>query len=129
MFILEQVAGALGTAHEHGLVHRDVKPANVLLVGDSDRVYQTDFGVAEPPPTAGLTRTGYFIGTPDYSAPERIEGKEVDARTDVYALGGAAPSLTGAAPYAKDTEVAVLEAHLREAVPSCPDRRPELQGR
>jgi predicted Ser/Thr protein kinase len=124
MFILEQVSGALDAAHEHGLVHRDVKPANILLVGESDRVYLTDFGVAKPTTSAGLTRTGFFIGTPDYSAPEQIEGREVDARTDVYALGAVLYScLTGVAPYSRDTEVAVLQAHLLEPPPKIAERR------
>jgi serine/threonine protein kinase len=127
IFILHQVAGALDAAHEHGLVHRDVKPANVLLVGDSDRCYLTDFGVAKPTTSGGLTRTGFFIGTPDYSAPEQIEGREVDARTDVYSLGAMLYScLTGLAPYARDTEVAVLQAHLLEPPPKLKEHRPEL---
>jgi predicted Ser/Thr protein kinase len=127
LFILEQVASALDAAHERGLVHRDVKPANVLLIGETDRVYLTDFGVAKPTTSAGLTRTGFFIGTPDYSAPEQIEGKDVDARTDVYALGAVLYScLTGLAPYARDTEVAVLQAHLLEPPPKIRDQRPDL---
>jgi serine/threonine protein kinase len=127
IFILDQVAGALDAAHEHGLVHRDVKPANILLVGNTDRLYLTDFGVAKPTTSAGLTRTGFFIGTPDYSAPEQIEGKEVDARTDVYALGGMLYScLTGLAPYARDTEVGVLQAHLQEPPPKLRQQRPDL---
>jgi len=127
IFILQQVAGALDAAHEYGLVHRDVKPANVLLVGDSDRCYLTDFGVAKPSTSAGLTRTGFFIGTPDYSAPEQIEGREVDARTDVYSLGAMLYScLTGLAPYARNTEVAVLQAHLLEPPPRLKEHRPEL---
>jgi serine/threonine-protein kinase len=127
MFILEQVASALDAAHDHGLVHRDVKPANILLVGDSDRVYLTDFGVAKPTTSAGLTRTGFFIGTPDYSAPEQIEGRDVDQRTDVYALGAVLYScLTGVAPYSRDTEVAVLQAHLLEPPPKLADRRRDL---
>ena len=127
IFILDQVARALDAAHERELVHRDVKPANVLLVGNSDRVYLTDFGVAKPTTSGGLTRTGFFIGTPDYSAPEQIEGREVDARTDVYALGAVLYScLTGLAPYARETEVAVLQAHLLEPPPRIKDQRPEL---
>ncbi len=127
LFILDQVASALDTAHAHGLVHRDVKPANVLLVGNTDRVYLTDFGVAKPTTSAGMTRTGFFIGTPDYCAPEQIEGREIDARTDVYALGGVLySSLTGLTPYARDTEVAVLHAHLLEPPPKLIKQRPEL---
>src|SRR5580765_744627 len=127
LFILDQVASALDAAHEQGLVHRDVKPANVLLVGDTDRAYLTDFGVAKPTTSAGLTRTGIFIGTPDYSTPEQIEGREVDARTDVYSLGSVLyASLTGLAPYARTTEMAVLQAHLMEPPPKLRDTRPEL---
>ena len=127
LFILDQVSSALDAAHEHDLVHRDVKPANVLLVGNTDRVYLTDFGVAKPTTSAGLTRTGFFIGTPDYSAPEQIEGRDVDARTDIYALGAMLYTcLTGFAPYARDTEVAVLQAHLLEPPPKLKDQRPDL---
>ncbi len=127
LFILDQVASALDAAHEHELVHRDVKPANVLLVGNTDRVYLTDFGVAKPTTSAGLTRTGFFIGTPDYSAPEQIEGRDVDARTDIYALGAMLYTcLTGFAPYARDTEVAVLQAHLLEPPPKLKEQRPDL---
>jgi len=127
LFILEQVASALDLAHANGLVHRDIKPANVLLLEQSDRIYLTDFGVAKPTTSAGLTRTGLFIGTPDYSAPEQIEGRPVDVRTDVYALGGVLYAcLTGTAPYAKDTEVAVLQAHLLEPPPRLAEARADL---
>jgi len=127
LYIVEQVASALDTAHAHDLVHRDVKPANILLVGDSDRLYLTDFGVAKPATSGGLTRTGFFIGTPDYSSPEQIEAREVDARTDVYALGAVFYAcLAGIAPYARDTEVAVLQAHLLEPPPRISERKPEL---
>src|SRR2546423_8407718 len=83
--IVGQVSSALDAAHTRGLVHRDVKPANIL-VGPEDRAYLSDFGVAKDLSTNGTTRTGTFVGTIDYSAPEQIEGKAVDPRTDVYAL-------------------------------------------
>src|SRR5439155_10211227 len=86
--IVEQVAGALDAAHAAGLVHRDVKPANILLDEMNGRAYLSDFGVAKRTTSAGLTRTGSFLGSVDYCSPEQINGESVDARTDVYALGG-----------------------------------------
>jgi serine/threonine-protein kinase len=115
--ILGQVAGALDAAHARGLVHRDVKPANIL-VGANDRAYLSDFGVAKELASGGSTRTGSFVGTIEYCAPEQIEGAPVDARTDVYALGCVLyETLTGEPPFHRPTEVAVLNAHLRSAPP------------
>jgi serine/threonine protein kinase len=115
--ILGQVGSALDAAHQHGLVHRDVKPANIL-VGPDDRAYLSDFGVAKDLSTNGTTRTGTFVGTIDYCAPEQIEGKPVDARTDVYALACVLHEcLTGEAPFHRPSEVAVLNAHLHAPPP------------
>jgi serine/threonine-protein kinase len=130
--IVGQVGVALDAAHAQGLVHRDVKPANILLASGSglegDHVYLTDFGVAKQTSTpGGLTKTGLFIGTIDYAAPEQIEGKPLDGRADVYALGCVLyQCLTGALPYEKDSEVAMLYAHLMEPPPSLRAKRPEL---
>ena len=88
--VLRQMADALDAAHERGLVHRDVKPANVLITvhDGQEHAYLTDFGVAKRFDTvAGLTAQGAVVGTVDYMAPEQITGGETDARTDVYALG------------------------------------------
>ena len=118
--LLEQVAAALDVAHEHGLVHRDVKPANVMIA--SGRCYLTDFGLTkqatEDAASAALTRTGSFLGTLRYAAPEQIEGREITAQTDLYALGCVLHEcLTGAPPFDKDSEVALLYAHLSEPPP------------
>jgi serine/threonine-protein kinase len=127
LFLIEQVSSALDAAHAHGLVHRDVKPANILVEEGSDRVYLTDFGIAKQTIARGLTSTGHFLGTVDYAAPEQIEGRAVDARTDVYALGCVLfECLTGSPPYAQGSEHAVLQAHLVEPPPSITRARPEL---
>jgi hypothetical protein len=127
LFMLEQVAGALDAAHERDLVHRDVKPSNILVSEPSDRVYLTDFGVVKHTASRGLTKTGFFIGTVDYAPPEQIEGLPLDPRTDVYALGCVFyECLTGRAPFDRDGEVAVMHAHLTEPPPRLTVARPDL---
>ena len=130
--IVGQAAAALDAAHARGLVHRDVKPGNILVAADAgaegDHVYLTDFGVAKRTRTrSGLTQAGLFVGTLDYAAPEQIEGRELDARTDVYALGCVLfQCLAGGPPFEKDSEVAMVYAHLEEPPPSLSARRPDL---
>jgi serine/threonine-protein kinase len=125
--ILAQAAGALDAAHAHALVHRDVKPGNILLETASGRAFVTDFGIAKHTSAGGATRTGFFIGTVDYAAPEQIEGREVDGRTDVYALGCVLfECLTGTAPYERDSEVAVMHAHLTQPPPTLSTVRPDV---
>jgi serine/threonine-protein kinase len=115
--ILGQIASALDAAHARGLVHRDVKPANIL-VGPEDRAYLSDFGAVKELASAGMTRTGAFVGTIEYCAPEQIEGGDVDARTDVYALACVLyETLTGTPPFHRPSEVAVLNAHLHAPPP------------
>ena len=127
LFILEQVASALDVAHEHNLIHRDVKPSNILITEPSDRVFLTDFGVVKHTASHGLTKTGLFIGTIDYAAPEQIEGLSLDGRTDVYALGAVLyECLAGHAPFEHDSELAVLHAHLSQPPPTLTDTRPDL---
>jgi predicted Ser/Thr protein kinase len=125
--IAEQVGSALDAAHAAGLVHRDVKPANVLLAEPDGHVYLCDFGLAKPMSSASTTRTGFFLGTADYSAPEQIEGRPLDARADVYSLGGVVfHCLTGRPPFTRDTEFAVLQAHLADPPPLVSELRPAL---
>jgi predicted Ser/Thr protein kinase len=127
IFLIEQVAGALDHAHRQGLVHRDVKPANILVERPSDRAYLTDFGVVKQTATPGLTKTGYFLGTFAYAAPEQIERKPVDGRTDLYALGCVLHEcLSGEPPFNAVTEASILHAHLVEPPPRLTDTRPDL---
>ena len=127
IFLIEQLASALDTAHAHALVHRDVKPGNILVEETTDHAYLTDFGVAKQTTARGLTSTGHFLGTVEYAAPEQIEGGAVDARTDVYALGCVLyECLTGSPPFSHGTEHAVLHAHLVEPPPSVSRVRPDL---
>jgi YVTN family beta-propeller protein len=119
--IVGQVAAALTAAHARGLVHRDVKPANVLIAaGDDEHVYLADFGLTKRASSAGgLTRDGMFVGTLDYCAPEQIRGERADPRTDVYALGCVLyHCLTGRTPFDRDSEVATMYAHLNDPVPA-----------
>ena len=128
---VSQVASALDAAHRAGLVHRDVKPANILVDTNADRpdhAYLSDFGISKTVmASAGLTGTGHYLGTAVYSAPEQIQGRAVDGRTDQYALACVAYQLlTGAVPFERDQVSAVLDAHLSEPPPSLSPRRPGL---
>ena len=116
--IVAQVASALDAAHASGLVHRDVKPANVLL-DEHDHVYLTDFGLTR---LAGsetrITETGQWLGTVDFASPEQLEGQRCDARSDVYALGCVLfHALTGRPPFVKGTVPATIHAVLHETPP------------
>jgi predicted Ser/Thr protein kinase len=124
--ILGQIGSALDAAHARGLVHRDVKPANIL-VADGDRAYLSDFGVVKELAGNGTTRTGSFIGTIEYCAPEQIEGQEVDGRADVYALACVLyECLTGEPPFRRPSEVAILNAHLHTPPPKLSRKAPDL---
>jgi eukaryotic-like serine/threonine-protein kinase len=125
-----QIARALGFAHEHGLVHRDVKPQNVLLNGDG-QAKVTDFGIARSLDVhGGLTQTGTVMGTSDYIAPEQARGQRVDAQSDIYSLGAVLYELlTGEVPFPGDNFVAVAMRHINEPAPSVRERRPELSPR
>ncbi len=131
--IITQVALALDAAHLHGLVHRDIKPANMLLdsVSDGaqrDHVYLADFGLSKRSlSVTGLTSIGQFLGTPAYVAPEQVEGRPVDGRADLYALACASfEILSGAPPYERDDDLAVMWAHVSAPPPSLSARRPDL---
>ncbi len=120
--LVMQVAGALDALHRGQLVHRDVKPANILVgeLDERDYVYLTDFGVAKHIPSEiGLTLPGVMPGTPDYMAPEQVQGHTIDARADVYALGCVLyTALTGQVPYPRDNDAARYMAHIGAAPPS-----------
>jgi serine/threonine protein kinase len=122
--IVREVAAALDHAHAHGLVHRDVKPANILLRDGADeqsarQAILTDFGIAKILEGVQLTATGMSMGTPDYMAPEQVSGDPVGAQTDVYALGVVYfEMLTNVLPFSADTPIAVLLKHMSDEPPS-----------
>jgi serine/threonine-protein kinase len=128
---ISPVASALDAAHDAGLVHRDVKPANMLVdvgPGRPEHVYLSDFGVARGMmSSSGLTRAGQFLGTPDYAAPEQISGRDVDGRADQYALACVAYTLlSGTVLFRREVPMAVLYAHLSVPPPRLTEARPEL---
>ena len=114
--IVRQVCRALGAAHQHGIVHRDVKPENVFLAGPSETVKVLDFGISKVTENSdGLTKTGTVMGTPDYMAPEQARGDRVDARADIYAVGAILyRALTGRKPFDGTDPIAILTAVLTQ---------------
>jgi serine/threonine protein kinase/DNA-binding winged helix-turn-helix (wHTH) protein len=131
--ILRQVAAALDAAHEQGLVHRDVKPANVLLARPRssepvEHVYLSDFGLTKRSASdSGVTGTGQFVGTLDYAAPEQFKGETPDARTDVYSLGCVLfECLTGRPPFRSENDAGLMYAHLQQPPPPVTSERPDL---
>ena len=128
---ISPVASALDAAHRAGLVHRDVKPGNILVDARPDRpdhVYLSDFGISKRAVSSvGPTAAGQWVGTVDYAAPEQIQGQAVDGRADQYALACVAYLLlTGTVPFKRDQDIAVVYAHLSEPPPSLAGRRPGL---
>src|SRR5215210_4900454 len=130
--LVAQVAEALDAAHAAGLVHRDVKPGNVLVAARSKRehAYVCDFGLARHISTASsLTTDRGMIGTIDYIPPEQVEGGSIDGRADVYSLGCVLfECLAGSRPFDRESELSVVFAHLNEPPPRLSDLRPDLSG-
>lgn len=123
--VVAQMALALAAAHEAGVVHRDVKPSNVLI-GPDGIVKLTDFGIARATDAAGLTRTGETLGTPFYLSPERALGRSATPASDIYALGVVAHELlTGRRPFDRDTPIATALAHVTDPPPTLPAALPD----
>ena len=127
--IVRQAGEALDAAHAAGLVHRDVKPGNILVADGpyGEHAYVCDFGLARHVSSVGsLTGDRGFVGTVDYVAPEQIRGEKVDGRADVYSLGRVDECLAGERPFERESELAVVFAHLKEPPPRLDQLRPEL---
>jgi serine/threonine protein kinase/uncharacterized protein YjdB len=124
--ILSQAASALGYSHRRGVIHRDVKPANIMLDEDG-WVVMTDFGIAKVPSAEGLTMTGVTVGTPAYMSPEQCMGKDVTGASDQYSLGVVAyEMLTGRKPFVATSAMAMMYAHFNEEVKPLRELRPEI---
>lgn len=124
--IVRQVADALQFAHDKGVIHRDVKPSNIM-VGPTGHVTLMDFGLVRANESIGLTRTGVIVGTPEYMAPEQALGHAVDARTDIYSFGVVIyQMLAGQAPFIRPNSVAIAYAHVNEPPPLLRERRSDV---
>lgn len=122
-----QAARGLAAAHSQGLVHRDVKPANILLADGVERVKLTDFGLARAADDASLTQTGYIAGTPQYMSPEQARGETVDERSDLFSLGSVMYAMcTGRAPFRADTSYGVLRRITDDAPRAVRDINPDI---
>src|SRR5262249_14183651 len=126
--IVEQAAAALDAAHARDLVHRDVKPPNILVETATNRALLSDFGIAmKPHEGAGLTQPGLLLGTIEFSPPEQLKGEQIGPAVDVYALGCVVyECLAGGPPFSKATDVAVVHAHLLDPPPKLSATRHDL---
>lgn len=125
---LHKIADALGEAHKHGIVHRDVKPANILF-SDNDTPILTDFGIAKEVDTeSDLTSTGIFLGSPNYVSPEQADGQKIDGRADIYSMGCIFyEMLTGSKPYISGSVIDIVIQHKQGPIPTLPEELAEFQ--
>ena len=124
--VVEQICLALDAAHQEGVVHRDLKPQNVMIAADG-RVVVMDFGIARSLQSSSMTQTGALLGTPDYMSPEQVKGEQVDSRTDIFALGIIFfELLTGSLPYSGDTPMATMFKRTQEKAKPVRDLNPDL---